>query len=146
MRNKALTVILLVLLLVSPVASHRVHTDWEIGKVEIKAWYGGGDPMKDADTKVFINQSGEQVLYKEGKTDENGVFAFSPKVGVNNYTAEIGSTGHKGIVEINLASAPSSGEEQELPLYMRIAAGFGYLLGLAGIALAYSSWKKNKGK
>ncbi|MFP3945927.1 MAG: hypothetical protein ACLFVI_03410 [Archaeoglobaceae archaeon] len=51
--------------------------------------------MKNADVKVFINQSGEQVLYTEGVTDEDGVFAFSPKVGVNNYTAEIDSTGHK---------------------------------------------------
>lgn len=148
MRNKIVlfSVILLMLILTSPVASHRVHTNWEIGEVEIKAWYGGGEPMADADVKVFINQSGEQVVYEEGKTDENGVFAFSPKVGINNYTAEVGSTGHKGELKINLAESPSSGEEQELPLYMRIAAGFGYLLGLAGVALAYTSWKKSKGK
>lgn len=102
--------------------------------------------MKNADVKVFINQSGEQVLYTEGVTDEDGVFAFSPKVGVNNYTAEIGSTGHKDVLEISLVSSSSSGEKKELPLYTRIVAGFGYLLGLAGVALAYTSWKKSRGK
>lgn len=140
------SIILLMLLSTSPAASHRVHTSWEIGKIELKAWYGGGEPMKDADVKVFLNQSGEQVLYKEGKTDENGTFSFSPRMGVNNYTAEIGSTGHKDELEINLASSSSSQSDQELPLYMRIGAGLGYLLGLAGAALAYSNWKKSKNK
>ncbi|MFO7967314.1 MAG: Ig-like domain-containing protein [Archaeoglobaceae archaeon] len=147
MKNMALLfVILLMLILISPVASHRVHTSWEMDTIELKAWYGGGDPMADADVKVFINQSGEQVVYEQGVTDENGTFTFSPKTGVSNYTAEIGSTGHEGQLEINLASSSSSGEDQELPLYMRIGAGFGYLLGLAGAALAYTGWKKNKGK
>ncbi len=136
--------VLLALLMISPVASHRVHTSWEIDKIELKAWYGGGEPMENAEVKVFINQSGERVVYQEGVTDENGVFAFSPKTGVGNYTAVIGSAGHKGDVEIDLGSSSSSGEEQELPLYMRIGAGLGYLLGLAGVALAYTGWKKSK--
>lgn len=141
-----LSVILLMLILMSPVASHRVHTSWDIDTIELRAWYGGGEPMADAEAEVFINQSGEQVVYEQGVTDEEGVFTFSPKTGVNNYTAEIGSTGHKGELEINLASSSSSDEDQELPLYMRIGAGFGYLLGLAGAALAYSGWKKSKHK
>lgn len=146
MRNKIIlfSVFLLMLLLISPVASHRVHTSWEIGEIKVNAWYGGGEPMKDADVKVYVNQSGEQTVYKEGKTDEKGNFAFSPKAGVNNYTVEIGSTGHQEELEINMASASSSEEDQELPLYMRIVAGFGYLLGLAGVALAYTGWKKSK--
>lgn len=145
-RNRIIlfSVILLILLLTSPVASHRVHTSWEIGEVKVKAWYGGGEPMKNADVKVFIYQNGEQVVYKEGKTDEKGNFAFPPKSGVNNYTVEIGSHGHKGVSEINLASGPSPEGGQELPLYMRIVAGFGYFLGLAGAALAYTGWKKSK--
>ena len=31
-----------------------------------------------------------------------------------------------------------------MPLYSRIIAGFGYLIGIAGAAMAYMGWKQKK--
>ncbi|MGB2728665.1 MAG: hypothetical protein WBD09_09355 [Halobacteriota archaeon] len=128
-------------------SAHRVHVRSEIGEIGVKAWFGGGEPMRDADVKVYAIKGGEEELYKEGKTDENGKFGFAPKIGVEEYKVVVESPGgHKGETVVNLTQAASPGDGTEMPLYTRVIAGFGYLIGLAGAAMAYMGWKQKKKK
>lgn len=127
------------------VSAHRVSVRWDIGEIGIKAWFGGGEPMRDADVTVYAIKEGEEKLYKEGKTDENGKFGFAHKIGVQEYKVVVeASGGHRGETVVNLTQAASPGEGTELPLYTRVIAGFGYLGGLAGAAMLYMSWKMKK--
>lgn len=129
----------------APVATaHRVHATWGIGEIVVEAWYGGGDPMRDAGVEVFTIQDGKEEVYENGKTDENGKFVFAPRVGVENYKVVLESVGHREEVSVNLGEAPSKKGEEEIPLYARIVAGFGYLLGLAGAGMAYMGWRLKK--
>ncbi len=54
--------------------------------------------------------------------------------------------GHRGETTINLSQdvAEAGGTSAEMPLYSRIIAGFGYLIGIAGVAMAYMGWKQKK--
>lgn len=143
----AIFAMLLVLscLSISTVSAHRVYVKGEIGEIGVKAWFGGGEPMRDADVEVYAIKEGKEELYREGKTDENGKFGFAPKIGVEEYKVVVESPGgHKGETVVNLTQAASSGEGTEMPLYTRAIAGFGYLIGLAGAAMAYMGWKMKK--
>ncbi len=150
MKRKRVFAILVMVMVLSVsattiVSAHRVHVRSEIGEIGVKAWFGGGEPMRDADVKVYAIKGGEEELYKDGKTDENGKFGFAPKIGIEEYKVVVESPGgHKGETVVNLTQAASPGEGTEMPLYTRVIAGFGYLLGLAGAAMAYMSWKMKK--
>ncbi len=150
MNGKLVFVIFAVLLVlsclsISAVSAHRVYVKGEIGEIGVKAWFGGGEPMRDADVNVYAIKEGKEELYREGNTDENGKFSFAPKIGVEEYKVVVESPGgHRGETVVNLTQAASHGEGTELPLYMRAIAGFGYLIGLAGAALAYTGWKLKK--
>lgn len=127
------------------VSAHRVYVKGEIVEIGVKAWFGGGEPMRDADVEVYATKEGKEELYREGKTDENGKFRFAPKIGVEEYKVVVESPGgHRGETVINLTQAASPGEGTEMPLYTRTIAGFGYLIGLAGSAMAYMGWKMKK--
>ena len=143
-------VVLLVLscLSISAVSAHRLHIHHEIGAIEIKTYYGGGNPCRDANVAVYDKEGN---LYLEGNTDEDGKFSFPPKIGMKEYTVVVDAVhmpGHKAETVINLsqeaASAGAGGMGTEMPLYTRAIAGFGYLIGLAGAALAYMGWKMKK--
>lgn len=135
----------LVITLLSPSASaHRVHAKWEVGQVKVEAWYGGGDPMKNADVMVYAIEDGESELYENGKTDDEGIFVFTPKAGVENYQVVVESSGgHKDNFSLSLMGATEDTGGQ-LPLYTRIGAGIGYLLALAGAAMLYQGWKTKR--
>lgn len=139
----ALITILCVLLL--PTASaHRVHLQDQISEIQIRVWYGGGDPMTDADVEVYLIKDGKEELYLEGTTDENGMFFFAPKIGVSEYRVVAQATGHKGETLVNLTGGALAQQEVELPLSMRIISGFGYLIGLAGAGMLFVGWKLKK--
>ncbi len=137
--------LILTLLVVPGASGHSVQTDWEIGKLKVIAWYGGGDPMEDATVEIYTPETSGNELYENGKMNENGVFFFPPKVGVENYQVVVQSSGgHRDNLTINLGSKSSEKIGEGMPLYTRIGAGFGYLIGLAGIALGYLGWKKKR--
>ena len=136
---------------ISEVSAHRLLIDHEIGEIGIKAYFEGGSPCRDANVKVYDNESN---LYIEGVTDDKGTFGFPPKAGMEEYLVTVDAVhmpGHKAKTVINLgqvaagagADAGSAGGT-EMPLYMRIIAGLGYLLGLAGAAMGYMGWKLKK--
>ena len=134
---------------ISEVSAHRLIIDHGIGEIEINAYFEGGGPCQDANVKVYDNESN---LYMEGVTDDKGSFGFPPKIGIDEYTVAVDAVhmpGHKAKTVINLsqtavgAGAGSAGGT-EMPLYTRIIAGLGYLIGLAGAAMAYMGWKLKK--
>ena len=145
--------VLLVLscLSISVVSAHRMHVVYEISEVEIEA-YLGGSPCQDAEVKVYDKEGN---LYIEGVTDDEGKFSFPPKIGMEEYTVVVEAVhmpGHRAETLINLSQeaagagigAGAVGMGTEMPLYTRAIAGFGYLIGLAGAAMAYMGWKMKK--
>jgi nickel transport protein len=141
---RTLNFLLLVLVLFTvlmPVASaHRVHILEQINEVQIKAWYGGGTAMADADVQIYSIKDGQEELYLEGKTDADGIYYFTPKLGVSEYRAVVSATGHSDEKVIDLSGGVQQ-EEAEIPLAMRIFTGFGYLAGLAGMAMYLAARK-----
>ncbi|RCV63716.1 nickel transport protein [Methanophagales archaeon] len=122
---------------------HVVHT---LSELEIEAYFGGGAPVRDAEVTVY-DKAGN--LYLEGETDEEGKFRFPPKIGMDEYKVVVNAThmpGHRGETTINLGHdvAEASGTGAEMPLYTNIIAGFGYLIGIAGFAMAYMYRKQKK--
>lgn len=135
-------VVILCMVLIPAVSAHRVQIREQISEVEIKAWYGGGDPMPNADVEIYSIRDEQEKLYLEGKTDENGFYYFKPELGTTSYRVVVELTGHKGELEFDL-TAGSEPENAELPLYLSVLVGFGFLAGIGGIA-AYLSARKLK--
>lgn len=129
---------------IAPAASaHRVYAQEQVTEVQIKSWYGGGDPMPNADINIYAIKNGEEELYITDVTDEEGLYYFEPKLGVVEYRVIVSKNGHQKEITFNVAgSEGSSSEEAELPLSASIIAGFGYLAGLTGIGMYYSARKK----
>ncbi|MHC1577300.1 hypothetical protein B6V00_04535 [ANME-1 cluster archaeon ex4572_4] len=134
------------------VSAHRMHVVHKISEIEVEAYFGGGTPVRDAEVRVY-DEAGN--LYFEGTTDKEGKFSFPPKIGVKEYRVVVDAVhmpGHRGETTINLsqtvagagAGGVGAGVEAEMPLYSRVVAGFGYLVGLAGAAAAYTGWKQKK--
>jgi nickel transport protein len=144
---KILVLLGMVFTICIPAASaHRVYVQETITEVEIKAWFGGGDPMADADVAIYAIKNGEEELYIEDSTDSDGLFYFTPKLGVSEYRVEVLESGHKSETTFTLTGdAVGDTAGAELPLAARIGAGFGYIIGIAGIAM-YLSARKAKSK
>jgi nickel transport protein len=128
------------------VSAHRLHVVHKISELEIEAYFAGGSPCRDAEVAIYNNEGN---LYMEGVTDDEGKFSFPPKIGMGEYMVVVNAThmpGHRGETTINLSQnvAEAGGTGAELPLYSRIIAGFGYLIGIAGAAMAYMGWKQKK--
>ena len=143
-KNLSLLALVLVLcmILIPAASSHRVHVREQISEVEIKAWYGGGDPMANANVELYSIRDEQEKLYLEGKTDENGLYYFAPELGTSSYRVVVEASGHKGELVFDL-TAGSQPENAELPLYLNVLVGFGFLAGIGGIA-AYLSARKMK--
>ena len=135
------------MLVVAPVSAHKAFvgaflTGDADDEVMIKAWYEGGAPMANAETTIYTVEDGEKTVYLEGVTDVEGFFTFEPEYKVTQYFIKVEQTGHRAKMDLDLeggVSTNSSGDE--LPLLARIIAGFGYLTGLAGIAMIYTARK-----
>ena len=125
---------------IGTVDAHRIYVDVNSQIIEIEAYYGDGKPAQNADITVY-KANGE--VYLVNKTDEDGKFRFEVKdVDTEYLTIVVEQLGHKSEVKVGTGVEGDSGEE--MPLYLRVIAGFGYLLGLAGIACLYIAWKRNK--
>jgi len=135
-------VVILCMVLIPSVSAHRVHLREQIMEVQIKAWYGGGDPMPNADVEIYSIRDEQEKLYLEGKTDENGLYYFAPELGTTSYRVVVEASGHGNELEFDL-TAGSQPEEAELPLYLSVLVGFGFLAGIGGIT-AYLSARKMK--
>ena len=143
-RIRIVLALLLILCMVSmPASAHRVYVKEQVTGVQVKAWYGGGDPMAGANVEIYANTTNGEELYLKDKTDEKGIFQFKPKLGVSGYRVVVEATGHRAEKTFNLMSG-SGQEAAELPLFARVLAGFGYLAGFAGIAMILAARKMKK--
>jgi len=154
-RSLGVLALLLVLCmaLMPPASAHRVIVQGQVSEIQIKAYYGGGaaTPMADGDVEIYAIKDGQEELYLTGKTDDVGMFYFAPKIGVSEYRAEVSSLGHGGKETVNLAEGAGLTEAEQaeaekeagLPL-PEMVAGFGYLTGLAGIAMILAARKMKK--
>lgn len=131
--------ILLIVSIAGIASAHRIYVDVTSQTIEIEAYYGDGKPVKNADVTVY--KSNDEV-YLTGKTDDFGKFSFEVKdVDTEYLRIEVEQIGHKAEVNIGTGFESDGGE---MPLYLRVIAGLGYLIGLAGISSLYISWKRNK--
>jgi len=144
-------VLLLAMLCVSPVSAHKAFvgaflTGDADDEVQIKAWYEGGAPMAEAETTIYKIEDGEKEVYLEGTTDADGFFTFEPEYKVTQYSIKVEQVGHRAKMDLDLEGGVSSGTSSgdDLPLFVKIFAGFGYLVGLAGVAMIYSARKMTK--
>lgn len=155
--NRILLVIAILIMVFVPAASaHSVHMDViekSTDKIKIKAYYGGGDPMKDADVKVYlVTENGEETYIEDKSTDENGIYSFEPKLGHDVYKILASDFGHQVEKKVSLDSQSSSsssesssnGDTDGLPLPARIVSGFGYIAGIAGIGMMANARKIKK--
>jgi len=133
-----------------PLASaHRVIVQGQVSEIQIKAYYGGGsaDPMTDADVEIYAIKDGQEELYLTGKTNDAGMYYFAPKIGVSEYRVVVEATGHRGEETVNLSGGAGLTEAEQaeagLPV-TGIISGFGYLAGLAGIAMIITARKMKK--
>ncbi len=150
MKNVLVIVILFIVFSSGMVHAHRVHVTTRVGEIKVKAWFGGGEPIRDGDVRVYVLQDGGEELYVEGTTDDEGEYSFPHKIGVTAYRVEIECThmpGHRAETVLNMTSAQSEvmGGElcTELPPYQGVIAGVGYLIGLAGFTMIYLSRRRN---
>ena len=151
-KMKKMTVIALIIaifLSVGVSSAHRIIIVHRIGEVEIEAYFGGGSACRDANVTVYTIKDGLEDPYSEGITDSDGKFRFSPKVGVDEYKVvvdDVHMPGHMAEETINLTSinVESPGTGEEMPTYLRVVAGLGYILGLAGIAIGYKGIKAQR--
>lgn len=135
-----LAVFVIVALSPALVSGHALVVDYGIESVYIEAYYGGiiTTPVQDGDVEVFYPDG---KLYVEGKTDENGMFSFDPKFG-KDWLVVVESTGHRNEKMVNLTAAAAGGAGSEMPLYLKVFAGLGYILGMLGLFLWYKSFKQ----
>lgn len=132
-------IVLLVASVAGTVSAHRIYVDVTSQEVEIEAYYGDGTPVRNADVTVYL-PNGD--VYLTNKTDDDGRFTFEVKnVDAEYLVIEVEQTGHKAEVTLG-TGVGSSGEE--VPPYQAAIAGIGYLLGLAGIATLYATWRMRK--
>jgi nickel transport protein len=132
-------IVVLVASVAGTVSAHRIYVDVTSQDVEIEAYYGDGTPVRNGDVTVYL-PNGD--VYLTNKTDDDGRFSFEVKnVDAEYLVIEVEQTGHKAEVTLGTA-AVSSGEE--VPPYQAAIAGLGYLLGLAGIATLYATWRLKK--
>lgn len=131
--------VLLVASVAGTVSAHRIYVDVTSQDVEIEAYYGDGTPVRNADVTVYL-PNGD--VYVTNKTDDDGRFTFEVKsVDAEYLVIEVEQTGHKAEVILG-TGVGSSGDE--VPPYQAAIAGLGYLLGLAGIATLYATWRMRK--
>ncbi len=146
-------ILILCMALMPPASAHRVIVQGQVSEIQIKAYFGGGsaDPMADANVEIYAIKDGQEELYLTGKADADGMFYFAPKIGVSEYRVVVEATGHKGEETVNLAEgagiteAEQAEAEKEAGLPVTgIITGFGYLAGLAGIAMIITARKMKK--
>ena len=156
--KRKIFVLLLIVYVLTGIANiataHRVYIDtniqtFEVMEIEIEAYYGDGKAVKNGEVRV-LRASGD--VYLTGTTDSEGKFSFfiNSTIGNETITIEVQQSGHKATYEIevsgNVEKISLKGGESEgsIPTYQGVIAGFGYLLGLAGIASLVSAWSMKK--
>ncbi|MDD2439619.1 MAG: hypothetical protein PHD41_05335 [Methanosarcinaceae archaeon] len=119
-------------------------------EMQIKAWYEGGGPMANAEVTVSlitgVDENGKDILkpFYEGQTDEAGFCTIATDRKETQYKIVVEQDGHRARGKVDLEAQGTITQESELPLPTRVVAGFGYLIGLAGLGMLLSARKTKK--
>ncbi|MHC1631020.1 MAG: hypothetical protein ACXQT4_01805 [Methanotrichaceae archaeon] len=135
--KRFMTILILALLLIAGTSTaHRMLLGYKVNELQLNTIYDDGTPAQDAHIDIYKDGK----LYAEGMTDSSGSYIFRPEgEKVGDLTFVSSSVGHRAELALNMEE---KNDENEMPLPMRVVAGFGYLIGLAGISMIYVSKKK----
>ncbi len=136
-RRRTLIVSILALWLLASgnVDAHRMVLGYKVSEVQLNALYDDGTPAQGI--KISAMKDGDVVF--EGTTDAKGILFFRPDENLRDYSFVSSSVGHRA--ELNLVQ-DDEGSQSEVPLVVRVGAGLGYLLGLAGLSMFYVSRRR----
>lgn len=105
-----------------------------VGIREIHVATGGGSSASNALVKVYREDGS---LYQEGRADEKGRFLIEGEEMGLSWRIVAEHTGHTGESFYKSGTAAAA----ETPLYNKIVAAIGYVMGFVGIALGYLGLK-----
>ena len=134
MLKECVLLIIVLTLACSTSDAHRMMLGYNVKEVQVTALYDDGTPAQGVD--IYAMSNGKSVA--QGVTDEHGAYTFK----LENSTGELefvsSSAGHRTELSLDLAEKK---QQDEITLPLRVAAGLGYLLGVAGLAMIYLSRK-----
>jgi nickel transport protein len=116
---------------------HRMMMGYKVNELQVTTLYDDGTPAQGVEIEALCDAK----PIANGLTDEKGAFTFKPGENIGELTFVGSSAGHRAELSLNLAQRRQA-DETSLP--MRALAGLGYLLGIAGLAMIYISWKDRK--
>lgn len=117
--------------------AHRMLLGYKVNELQLKAMYDDGTPAQGAE--VVVHKDG-QMIYN-GTTNDEGELLFHPEDDLGTLTFISSAAGHRAQLSLNIEQEKT---DAEMPLAARVAAGLGYLLGVAGISMIYVTRKKGK--
>ena len=138
MLKECALMIIVLILACSTSDAHRMMLGYNVKEVQVTALYDDGTPAQGVDIDVM--SSGKSVA--QGVTDEHGAYTFRPESRASELEFVGSSAGHRAELSLDLAEKK---QQDEITLSLRVAAGLGYLLGVAGLAMIYLS-RKAQGK
>ena len=124
----------------STVDAHNILINYQAGRIDMVVYFSGGTPAQKAHVTVY---KPDGTIYLEGETNEKGEFSFEPAVMQGEWKIVAEHSGHRAEIIIGEESQGGTGE---MPLYITVTAGLGYLIGLGGEAAAYMGWKAQRKK
>lgn len=130
-----LAMVLLLLLTVHPSSGHRMMMGYQVNEIQVTALYDDGTPAQGVDIEV---QSNGQII-ERGVTDDRGAYVVRPGKGTGDLKFVSYSTGHRAELDLDLEQKEA---EEQVSRPIRVAAGLGYLLGAAGLAMIFITRKK----
>ncbi|MDD1762790.1 MAG: hypothetical protein LUQ59_11225 [Methanothrix sp.] len=137
MLKKCALLIIVLILACSTSDAHRLMLGYNVKEVQVTALYDDGTPAQDVDIDVMSN--GKSIA--KGVTDEHGAYTFRPESSTGELKFVSSSAGHRAVLSLDLSVKK---QQDEIALPLRVAAGLGYLLGVAGLAMIYLSRKGPK--
>lgn len=135
MKGRSALILLLMLAACGVSDGHRMMMGYQVNELQVTALYDDGTPAQGAEIEVL--SEGKPIV--EGVTDELGTYTIRPDKGAGEITVVSYSGGHRAELSLNLAQKR---QEAEVSLPLRVVAGLGYLLGIAGMAMIYLSRKR----
>ena len=130
-----LALVFLLLLTIHPSYGHRMMMGYQVNEIQVTALYDDGTPAQGVE--IEVQSEGETI--EKGVTNDKGTYVVRPDEGTGDLTFVSYSTGHRAELDLDLVQKEAQ-EQVSRPL--RVAAGLGYLLGAAGLAMIFITRKK----
>lgn len=130
-----LALVFLLLLTIHPTSGHRMMMGYQVNEIQVTALYDDGTPAQGVE--IEVQSEGETI--EKGVTDDRGAYIVRPGKGTGDLTFVSYSTGHRADLKLDLSQKDA---QEQVSRPIRMAAGLGYLLGAAGLAMIFISRKK----